>query len=228
MEALVLALLMLAAVLLSSVIDQLVPKVSSPLIQIGLGLLIALFAPSQINITLDPDLFLVLFIAPLLFDEAKNVDKGALWKNRRPVLSLAIGLVVVTALIIGFAVEWLEPSIGLFAAFALGAALGPTDAVAVASLSNFLFRNAPAVVYVAAERADDAGLAAQNIELMAAAQGLGVLFNGYLCRASEELPAVRAFLGADERPLQMCLLLGCPAVSYPRTAPRMPGDFVVK
>ena len=136
MEALVLALLMLAAVLLSSVIDQLVPKVSSPLIQIGLGRLIALFAPSQINITLDPDLFLVLFIAPLLFDEAKNVDKGALWKNRRPVLSLAIGLVVVTALIIGFAVEWLEPSIGLFAAFALGAALGPTDAVAVASLSK--------------------------------------------------------------------------------------------
>ena len=136
MEALVLALLMLAAVLLSSVIDQLVPKVSSPLIQIGLGLLIALFAPSQINITLDPDLFLVLLIAPLLFDEAKNVDKGALWKNRCPVLSLAIGLVVVTALIIGFAVEWLEPSIGLAAAFALGAALGPTDAVAVASLSK--------------------------------------------------------------------------------------------
>ena len=99
---------------------------------------------------------------------------------------------------------------------------------ACAGRQDFLFRNAPAVVYVAAERADDAGLAAQNIELMAAAQGLGVLFNGYLCRASEELPAVRAFLGADERPLQMCLLLGCPAASYPRTAPRMPGDFVVK
>lgn len=136
MEALMLALLMLAAVLLSSAIDQLVPKVSSPLIQIGLGLLIALLAPSQINLTLDPDLFLVLFIAPLLFDEAKNVDKGALWKNRRPVISLAIGLVVVTALIIGFAVNWLEPTISLFAAFALGAALGPTDAVAVASLSK--------------------------------------------------------------------------------------------
>ena len=95
-------------------------------------------------------------------------------------------------------------------------------------MQDFLFRNAPAVVYVAAERADDAGLAAQNMELMAAAQGLGVLFNGYLCRASEELPAVRAFLESDERPLQMCLLLGRPDVSYPRTAPRMSGDFVVK
>ncbi|HIW75044.1 MULTISPECIES: cation:proton antiporter [Gordonibacter] len=136
MEALVLALLLLAAVLVSSVIDQLVPKISSPLIQIGLGLLIALLAPAQINITLDPELFLVLFIAPLLFDEAKNVDKGALWKNRWPVVSLAIGLVIVTALIIGVVVNKLEPSIELAAAIALGAALGPTDAVAVASLSR--------------------------------------------------------------------------------------------
>lgn len=136
METLVLALLMLAAVLLSSVIDQLVPKITSPLIQIGLGLLIALFATNQIDLTFDPNLFLVLFIAPLLYDESRSVDKVALWRNRKPVLSLAIGLVVVTALIVGFATHWLEPSIPLAAAFALGAALGPTDAVAVASLSR--------------------------------------------------------------------------------------------
>lgn len=131
-----LALLMLAAVLLSSVIDQLVPKVSSPLIQIVLGLGIALLAQRQISIQLDPELFLVLFIAPLLFDEAKNVDKAALWRNRRPVLSLAVVLAIVTALIIGFAVSWVIPAIGLATAIALGAALGPTDAVAVASLSK--------------------------------------------------------------------------------------------
>ncbi|WP_101722832.1 cation:proton antiporter [Eggerthella timonensis] len=136
MEALMLALLLLAAVLVSSVIDQLVPKISSPLIQILLGLGIALLASSQIKIELDDKLFLVLFIAPLLYDEAKNIDKASLWKNRRPVLSLAIGLVVATALVVSFAVNWLVPSISLFAAFALGAALGPTDAVAVASLSK--------------------------------------------------------------------------------------------
>lgn len=131
-----LALLLLAAVLLSSVIDQLVPKVSSPLIQIVLGLGIALLAQRQISIQLDPELFLVLFIAPLLFDEAKNVDKAALWRNRRPVLSLAVVFVVVAAFIIGFAVNWVIPAIGLATAIALGAALGPTDAVAVASLSK--------------------------------------------------------------------------------------------
>ena len=52
MELLELSLLMLATVLLSSVIDQLVPKVSSPLIQIGLGLAIAVVMGTQINICL--------------------------------------------------------------------------------------------------------------------------------------------------------------------------------
>ena len=134
METLELSLVMLAAVLISAVIDQIVPKVSSPLIQIGLGLVIALVAESSIDITLDPELFLVLFIAPLLYDEARHIDKGELWKNRLPVLSLAIGLVVAIALGVGFVLHWIVPSVPLTAAFALGAALGPTDAVAVSSL----------------------------------------------------------------------------------------------
>ncbi len=51
-------------------------------------------------------------------------------------LSLAVGLVIASALIVGFAVNWLIPSVSLAAAFALGAALGPTDAVSVASLAK--------------------------------------------------------------------------------------------
>ena len=53
METFLLILLMLAAVLASSVIDQLVPKVSSPLIQIGLGLAIAVVAGRQIDLLFD-------------------------------------------------------------------------------------------------------------------------------------------------------------------------------
>lgn len=136
MEALTLSLLMLVAVLISSLLDQIIPRVSLPLIQIVLGLVIAFVAGGDVEVTLDPELFLVLFIAPLLYDEAKHADKVALWRDRKPVLSLAIGLVVATALVIGFAVNAIVPSIPLAAAFALGAALGPTDAVAVSSLAK--------------------------------------------------------------------------------------------
>lgn len=139
MEALQIGLMVLAAVLLSSVIDQVVPKVSSPLIQIGLGVIIALVsesAESTIKIDIDPNLFIVIFIVPLIYDESKRIDKASLWKNKRPVISLAVGLVIVAAIASGFFINWLLPSISLMAAIALGAALGPTDAVAVASLSK--------------------------------------------------------------------------------------------
>ncbi len=134
MEAFELGLLLCAAVLVSSVIDQIVPKISSPLIQIALGIVIAIVAERQIDIELDPELFLVLFIAPLLYDEARHADRGELLKNIKPVLSMAVGLVIAIALITGFVLHWLAPSVPLAAAFALGAALGPTDAVAVSSL----------------------------------------------------------------------------------------------
>lgn len=136
METLTLVLFLTIAVLLSAVIDQIVPRVSLPLIQIALGVVIAIFASSTITVDLEPDLFLVLFIAPLLYIEAKNADRMQLWVNKGPILSLAIGLVVVTAVIIGFALHSLVPSITIAAALALGAALGPTDAVAVSSLSK--------------------------------------------------------------------------------------------
>lgn len=136
MEALEVALVLLAMVLVSSVIAQTVPKVSAPLVQIALGVLVALVAPHSIDITLDPELFMVLFVAPLLYDEAKNADKAALWKYRGPVLGLAIGLVIITVFALGYAVHAALPLVPLTAAFALGAALSPTDPIAVASISE--------------------------------------------------------------------------------------------
>ncbi|WP_251197870.1 Na+/H+ antiporter [Anaerotardibacter muris] len=129
-----LILLLAVAVLLSSVLDQIVPKVSLPLIQIGLGFVIAALAFSPISINIEPELFLILFIAPLLFSDAKEANKKNLWDNRVTIVSFAIGLVLAITLCVGFTVHWLIPSIPLAAAFALGAALGPTDAVAVQSL----------------------------------------------------------------------------------------------
>jgi len=58
------------------------------------------------------------------------------WKNRRTMLSYAIGLVVTIVLAVGFAVNALIPSIPLAAAFACAGALGPTDAAAVGALGS--------------------------------------------------------------------------------------------
>lgn len=136
METFELILLLLAVILASTLFAQFIPRVSLPLVQIGLGVVVALLAVAPIQFHVDPELFLILFIAPLLFDESRHVNKRDLWNNKGSIISLAIGLVLLTVLVVGFVLHWFMPSLPLAAAFALGAALGPTDAVAVSALSK--------------------------------------------------------------------------------------------
>ncbi|MFR4802477.1 MAG: hypothetical protein ACLT98_03565 [Eggerthellaceae bacterium] len=75
------------AVIVSALINQVVHGVSTPLIQIAIGVAISFFGFTASNFSLDPELFLVLFIAPLLYDEARQVDKVALWSNRTVILA---------------------------------------------------------------------------------------------------------------------------------------------
>lgn len=88
-----------------------------------------------------------------------------------------------------------------------------------------LFFNAPACLFIASEDPLDGGLAAANIENMAVAEGAGVLYSGYLKRIISASPALLEWLGTDNIPLTCCMLLGYPAVTYKRTAPRKPADI---
>ena len=135
MAAFELIVCIIAAVVLSSFLSRFIPKVSTPLVQIALGAL-ASQLPFFPNVTLDPELFMVLFIAPLLYLEAHEIDKSELLKSVKLSLSLAIGLAIATMVAVGFALHAVWPAIPLAAALALGAALGPTDAVAVSSLGK--------------------------------------------------------------------------------------------
>lgn len=85
---------------------------------------------------------------------------------------------------------------------------------------DYLFRNAPVIVFIASQWPLDAGLAAQNMEMMAAAEGLGVLYNGYLARIVEENEEAKKWLGIEGKTVKACMLMGYPAVKYVRTAPR--------
>jgi NAD-dependent dihydropyrimidine dehydrogenase PreA subunit len=94
--------------------------------------------------------------------------------------------------------------------------------------NDFLFRNAPAVLFIASENDINAGLAAQNMELEAISLGLGMLYNGYLLHAIEGNSEVCEWLGISKNKLKVCALLGYPAVSYFRTAPHRAGNFILK
>ena len=136
METFELILILLACVIASAPVDQVLRRVALPLVQVGIGFAVALVLPEVAEVYVDPELFLVLFIAPLLFNEARESVKADLFHNLVPILSMAIGLVMLTVLVVGFALNWLVPSIPLAAAFACAGALGPTDAAAVGALGS--------------------------------------------------------------------------------------------
>lgn len=92
---------------------------------------------------------------------------------------------------------------------------------------DFLFRNAPSVIYVACENSIDAGLAAQNMELMAVSLGMGMLYNGYLARITESNAELKEWLGLSA-PIRICMLAGYPDMKYRRTVPRKEANIIWK
>lgn len=136
MELLELILFLLVAIVASSLLDQIVRGVSLPLVQIGLGALIAFLVPTSLTEGIDFELLFILFIAPLHFNESRHVDSGELWRNRFGIASLVTGLVLLTMVAVGFSLHALLPAIPLAACLAIGAAMGSSDATAITSLSK--------------------------------------------------------------------------------------------
>ena len=90
MQALELILALFTIILVSSVLDQVMTRLSLPLVQIAMGVVGAIIIGEPFKLTFDSELFLVLFIGPLLYDESQHVLKRALMKNAGAILSLAM------------------------------------------------------------------------------------------------------------------------------------------
>ena len=134
MPVVLMVLLFLLAVVVSGFIARLLPlKVPLPLLQIAIG---AVLSWIGFDVAFDPHLFLLLFIPPLLFLDGWRIPKGAFFRDWKPILALAIGLVVFTVVGMGWFIEWLVPAMPLAVAFALAAILSPTDPVAVAAMTH--------------------------------------------------------------------------------------------
>ena len=131
----VLLVLMLGA--LTGITARYLRAIPLPLIQIALGT--ALAWPQQgLHIAFDPELFLLLFIPPLLFADGWRIPKREFFSLYKPILKLAFGLVLVTVLGLGYLIHWLIPEMPLTVAFALAAVVSPTDAEAVSAITRNL------------------------------------------------------------------------------------------
>ncbi|MED2998251.1 Na+/H+ antiporter [Bacillus velezensis] len=135
MDIFLVVLVLLTIIAISNIVNRFVPFIPVPLIQVALGIIAASF-PQGLHFELNTELFFVLFIAPLLFNDGKRTPRAELWNLRAPILLLALGLVFATVIVGGYTIHWMIPSIPLAAAFGLAAILSPTDVVAVSALSG--------------------------------------------------------------------------------------------
>jgi len=103
-----------------------------PIVLVLGGLALAA-VPGVPDVELDPDLVLVIFLPPLLYSAAFFSDLRSLRSNVRPLSLTAIGLVLLTTAVVGVLAHEV---IGMpwAVAFALGAIVSPTDAIAATSI----------------------------------------------------------------------------------------------
>lgn len=135
METITIVLLLLLAVILSGILSKIVPlPLPRPLFQIALGALIGSVADWRV--TLDPEIFFLLFLPPLLFLDGWRIPREEMFKDGKTILELALGLVVFTVVGMGLFIHWMIPAMPLAVAFALAAVVSPTDPIAVSAIAQ--------------------------------------------------------------------------------------------
>ena len=135
MTLLIYLILFLLVLIVSTTTNKLLPFLPLPLVQILLGLGIGLFLPNT-DFHLNTELFLAMVIGPLLFREAEEADITSVLKHWRIIVYLIFPVIFISTLSLGALAHFLWLSLPLAACLAVGAALGPTDLVAFASLSE--------------------------------------------------------------------------------------------
>ncbi|ADG41154.1 MULTISPECIES: Na+/H+ antiporter [Leuconostoc] len=134
MFVLELIVILIVSVTISNVLSHFVPDVPVSLFQIAIGLILSL--AFGVFIEIDSHWFMLLFVAPLLYNDAWRFPKHELWELRGPILGNAIILVLLTTLVGGFFIHILMPQLPKSVAIALAAVVSPTDPVAVQAIAR--------------------------------------------------------------------------------------------
>ena len=97
------------------------------------GALLA-FTPGLPVINLNPELVLVIFLPPLLMDGAWFIAISQLKRHMIGIISLSVGAVIFTTLVVAVVTHALVPSLPWAACAALGAIVSPPDAVSARAI----------------------------------------------------------------------------------------------
>ena len=135
MEILITIFVFITLVIIGSFLNKYIPRIPAALFQIILGFLVSYLA-IPLHFEFESEAFMALIIAPLLFTDAYKASRSELWLYKKPIVYMAVGLVITTVVLVGYFINYIIPSIPLGAAFALAAILSPTDAVAVKSITK--------------------------------------------------------------------------------------------
>jgi len=127
--------LLLAAALLVRLAD--LGKIPAPIVLVVGGLAIALI-PGLPEVELEPDVIFLVFLPPLVYAAGWRTSPQELRAVMRPLASLSIGLVFLTAAAVAVVAHLTVPGISWAEAAILGAVLAPTDAIAATAIFSRL------------------------------------------------------------------------------------------
>ncbi|MFD1548970.1 cation:proton antiporter [Levilactobacillus fuyuanensis] len=164
--------LLIVATIVANTVYPYFPVIPKAFYQIFAGAILSL-VPMYHHFVLEPEMFMLIIIAPLMFYDGKNANAGELRKNMGSIISMAIILAVLTVVGMGYLSHAVIAGIPLALAFALAAIVTPTDAVAVSSITSNMA--VPERVMGMLEREslfnDASGLVAFNLALVAFTTG---------------------------------------------------------
>jgi CPA1 family monovalent cation:H+ antiporter len=89
------------------------------------------FLPGVPRVELAPNLVFLLFLPPILYEEAYFTSWRDFRANLRPISLLVFGLVLATTAAVAAVAHWAIPGLAWQTAFVLGAVVAPTDEIAV-------------------------------------------------------------------------------------------------
>ena len=146
-------------------------NVPYPVVFVIGGVAVALI-PGIPTLELQPDLVFLLFLPPLIFGDGWTTDYRSFVRFKRPIFSLAIGLVLFTSVAVAFFAHAFM-GVSLAVGFVLGGILSPTDAVATDAIAEELSLPAQLATIISGESLvnDASGLVIYRFGVIAAVTG---------------------------------------------------------